>query len=416
SSLVVAQQQLVEAGAWAARATAAGRPAYAYKTLPSAYTNLHYRIFFDLVSNKTTVVLVRFRTATASVLMTLGVNNSSKLFTNDQITGKTATGPSVAKGMWHELQVHVLVNGTSSREDVWLDGSVVSALSRSDSLGTSPVGRVDIGDTTSKRTFDVAFDDVAAGTSFIDTAQPTAPASPSVSSFSDQEVDLSWSGSSDNVGVTGYTVYRSDDAGATYSSIGTSSVTNYADKTVSASSTYSYVVDAFDAAGNHSDRSSAVTVSTPEGSTTPIQHVVIIDEENHTFNDVLGKFCVEQASGQIIRAGVNDPCVGTDQGVISGSSTPYPLTSEPDVGLSIGHSPTAQQAAIDGGKMDGFSTINGCTASSSPSYGCLTQYDPMSGPCASSNGSCIPNMTAYATNYAISDATFTSDQTGSWAG
>ena len=41
--------------------------------------------------------------------------------------------------------------------------------------------------------------------------------------------------------------------------------------------------------------------------------------------------------------------------------------------------------------MDGFSTIAaGCTASSSPPYGCLSQYDSLSGPCASSNGELRP--------------------------
>jgi hypothetical protein len=507
------QQQLVEAGSWAARATSTGKATYAYKKLSTTYTELYYRIFFDLVSNSSTVALVRFRTASSGIIITAAVNSSSRLFINNPATGKSTVGPVVTKGIWHELQVHILVNGSSSREDVWLDGTAVTALSKTDSLGTAPVGRLDLGDTAGKRTFDVAFDDVVASTSFVDTASPSTPTTPSITSFSDQEVDLSWIASSDNVGVIGYTVYRSTDGGVTYGSVGTSPSTSYADKIVSASSTYSYAVDAFDASGNysarsapvtvttaapdvtapsqptglaptkvtayevgltwdpssddvgvvgytvyrsddggvtfnaigttsstsyldqkvsastaysytvdafdaaghHSNQSSPVTVNTPQASAAPIQHVVIIDEENHTFNDVLGAFCVEQAAGQITRADVNNTCNGTTQGVLFGG-TPYPLTSEPDVGLSINHSVGSQRSAIDGGKMDGFSTISGCTASTSPPYGCLSQYDPLSGPCASSNGSCIPNIAALAERYAISDATFTSAQTPSWAG
>src|SRR5207245_10662284 len=63
----------------------------------------------------------------------------------------------------------------------------------------------------------------------------------------------------DNVGVTGYTVYRNGSPLAT--TAGT--VTTFADTTVVASTTYSYTIDAFDAASNHSARSTAATATTP---------------------------------------------------------------------------------------------------------------------------------------------------------
>src|SRR3954454_15755536 len=83
----------------------------------------------------------------------------------------------------------------------------------------------------------------------------------------------------------------------------------------------------------------------------PIQHIVIVDEENHSFNDLLGKFCVEQASGTIVRAGVNDGCAGTDVGKLSGGA-PIALAEEPNGGLNVNHSVHAQQVSINGGKMD----------------------------------------------------------------
>jgi len=148
----------------------------------------------------------------------------------------------------------------------------------------------------------------------------------------------------------------------------------------------------------------------------PIQHIVIVDEENHSFNDMLGKLCVDQALGTIVRAGVNNGCVGTDVGKRSGGAS-IALISEANGGLNINHSVHSQQIAIDGGKMDGFSKIGGCTVKSSPAYGCYTQYDPLTGPCGSSQTqTCIPNIVEWARNYALSDQTFESRGTPSWAG
>jgi chitodextrinase len=74
-------------------------------------------------------------------------------------------------------------------------------------------------------------------------------------------VGLSWGASTDNVGVAGYTVYRNG------SPLGTtgSSATTYSDTTEAPSTSYSYTVDAFDAAGNHSAQSSPLPVTTPAG-------------------------------------------------------------------------------------------------------------------------------------------------------
>ena len=55
---------------------------------------------------------------------------------------------------------------------------------------------------------------------------------------------LNWNASTDNVGVTGYRVYR---GGTEIGSVGTT--TSYTDTTVAGATTYSYTVRAFDAAG-----------------------------------------------------------------------------------------------------------------------------------------------------------------------
>jgi chitodextrinase len=94
-----------------------------------------------------------------------------------------------------------------------------------------------------------------------DTQPPTTPTGLSATSVTATSVGLSWNASSDNVGVTGYTVYRNG------SPLGTtgSSATTYTDATVAPSTSYSYTVDAFDAAGNHSAQSSPLAVTTPTG-------------------------------------------------------------------------------------------------------------------------------------------------------
>ena len=67
---------------------------------------------------------------------------------------------------------------------------------------------------------------------------------------------LSWTASSDNVGVTGYQIYRNG------TPVGTSASTTYTDQGLTAATAYGYAVRATDAAGNLSASSNAVTATT----------------------------------------------------------------------------------------------------------------------------------------------------------
>jgi hypothetical protein len=93
-----------------------------------------------------------------------------------------------------------------------------------------------------------------------DTTPPSVPVlnNPTVDGTS---VELTWSASTDNVGVTGYKVYRATTLIATI----TSGLT-YTDNGRTAGSTYSYKVAAVDAAGNASAQSAAKSITIP---TTP---------------------------------------------------------------------------------------------------------------------------------------------------
>jgi chitodextrinase len=93
-----------------------------------------------------------------------------------------------------------------------------------------------------------------------DSLAPTAPTVLTAIVMSSSQINLSWGASTDNVGVTGYRIYRNGTA------ITTSTQTFYSDTGLAQSTKYSYTVTAFDAAGNeseHSDQASATTYSDP---------------------------------------------------------------------------------------------------------------------------------------------------------
>jgi len=93
-----------------------------------------------------------------------------------------------------------------------------------------------------------------------DTTPPSVPTSLSASAVSSSQINLSWTASTDNVGVAGYTISRGG------SQIATTPLTSYSDMGLSPSIAYVYQVSAFDAAGYVSAQSapaSAVTLSGP---------------------------------------------------------------------------------------------------------------------------------------------------------
>ncbi|MCP4261686.1 MAG: hypothetical protein GY774_29915, partial [Planctomycetes bacterium] len=90
----------------------------------------------------------------------------------------------------------------------------------------------------------------------VDTILPSTPTNLQATTISTSQINLSWNASTDNVGVTGYRIYR----GSTL--IATTSNTTYQDKGLSLSTTYTYTVSAYDAAGNESGQSSASSATT----------------------------------------------------------------------------------------------------------------------------------------------------------
>jgi chitodextrinase len=92
-----------------------------------------------------------------------------------------------------------------------------------------------------------------------DSTPPSVPTNLTASAASSTQVNLSWSASTDNVGVAGYKIFR---GGA---QIATSVTNSYSDTGLSATTTYTYTVSAYDLAGNNSAQSSAASATTPAG-------------------------------------------------------------------------------------------------------------------------------------------------------
>jgi beta-lactamase superfamily II metal-dependent hydrolase len=95
-----------------------------------------------------------------------------------------------------------------------------------------------------------------------DPQPPTAPAALVANATSPRDIALSWTASTDNVGVTGYNVYRSADGGA-FTLLANTGDTSHTDTGLSAGATYGYQVTALDAASNESLPSPVAVATTP---------------------------------------------------------------------------------------------------------------------------------------------------------
>ncbi|MEV8634163.1 carbohydrate-binding protein [Streptosporangium sp. NPDC051023] len=89
-----------------------------------------------------------------------------------------------------------------------------------------------------------------------DPTPPSVPGNLRVTATTSSSISLAWDASTDNVGVTGYEVYR----GTTL--VTTATGTSYTDSGLAASTSYTYTVRARDAAGNRSEASAPVTGTT----------------------------------------------------------------------------------------------------------------------------------------------------------
>jgi len=101
-----------------------------------------------------------------------------------------------------------------------------------------------------------------------DTQAPTIPTNLTATAISSSQINLAWTASTDNVGVTGYRIYRCQGSGCTPSTqIGTSATNSYSNTGLTASTAYVYQVAAYDAAGNPSAQSTSASATTQASAT-----------------------------------------------------------------------------------------------------------------------------------------------------
>jgi chitodextrinase len=147
-----------------------------------------------------------------------------------------------------------LVNTTSTMY-------VVSGLA----CGTSYTFGVDAYDVAGNRSSKASLTTSTSACPAPDTTPPSVPGSLNAATATQNSVTLTWSASTDNTGVSGYTVYN----GA--SSVGSTGATSFTVSGLTCGTNYTLSVDAYDAAGNRSAKASVATTTSacPAADTTP---------------------------------------------------------------------------------------------------------------------------------------------------
>jgi chitodextrinase len=173
----------------------------------------------------------------------------------------SATTTSVALA-WTASTDNVGVTGYHVYRDGALAGTSPSAGYTFTGLncGTSYTFSVDAYDAAGNRSGQASV--VAATAKCTDSVAPTTPTNLKATGATTTSVSFSWSGSTDNVGVAGYGIYRAG------TRVATTTAANYTLSGLSCGTSYSLGVDAYDAAGNRSPQAS-LTIATSPCDTTP---------------------------------------------------------------------------------------------------------------------------------------------------
>ncbi len=212
------------------------------------------------------------------------------------------------------------------------------------------------------------YSNIATAVTFDGTA-PTAPSGLTAAAASAGRIDLAWTASTDNVGVTGYQVERCQGAGcSSFSPVTTvsGSVTAYSNTNLSAGTSYSYRVRATDSAGNLSGYSNTASATTPQAvDTSPPT-----DPSNLAAtaggNTSINLAWTASADNIGVTGYQIERCQGTGCGAFT-LVTSVSVTAYNDTGLTAGTSYSYRVRATDAaGNLSGYSnTATTTTAQSS---------------------------------------------------
>ena len=175
-------------------------------------------------------------------------------------TGATPTSVTIA---WTASTDNVGVAGYTAYDETATAGTTTSTSYTISGLLCGATYNLSVdafdaaGNRSSKATISSTTNACAAPPPPADTQAPTTPTNLAVISATTTSITVGWSASSDNVGVTGYGLYRGG------SSTGSTTSTSATFSGLSCGSAYVLAVDAYDAAGNRSNQATITASASP---------------------------------------------------------------------------------------------------------------------------------------------------------
>ncbi|HYR88021.1 MAG TPA: fibronectin type III domain-containing protein [Terriglobia bacterium] len=192
-----------------------------------------------------------------------------------------------------------------------------------------------------------------------DTVSPSAPSSLTATAAGGTQINLSWTASTDNVGITGYLVERCQSAGCTsFAQIASPTATTYSDTSLTSATSYSYRVRATDAAGNLSGYSNTATATTTDTVAPSAPSNVTATAAGGTQINLSWTASTDNVgvTGYLLERCLGASCTSFAQ-IASPTTTTYS-----DTGLTSGTSYSYRVRATDGaGNLSGYSNTASAT-------------------------------------------------------
>ena len=186
-----------------------------------------------------------------------------------------------------------------------------------------------------------------------DTQPPTDPTGLTATAVSGTQIDLAWTGSTDNVAVTGYRVERCQGAGCTiFVQLATPTGTTYNDTGLRPRRRYRYRVRAADAAGNLSGYTAEQSATTPDTqaptaptgltATAASQSQIDLSWTASTDNVALAGYRVERCQGaactNFVQVATPTAASYSDAGLVAATTYRYRVRAEDTAGNLSGYS------------------------------------------------------------------------------
>ncbi len=194
-----------------------------------------------------------------------------------------------------------------------------------------------------------------------DTTAPSVPAGLAANVVSSQVISLSWTASTDAVGVTGYNVYRDG------TQLTTVSTTSHSDTGLVAATNYCYTVSALDLATNESAQSDQVCATTSTGTVTNAFYVAPTGDDSNPGTEASPWKTIQKASSTLtagqtvyIRSGTYNEQVTPQNSGTAGQVITY--TNYP------GEAPVLDGTGVTLGTFEGLFYIAGTDTNNTVDY------------------------------------------------